>query len=172
MLLQIIQHTPLWVFGLFALLLWVGAKQLSTRTASLTRILAMGTGMTGLSVYGALSAFSHQTLALAVWVLVAVAAYAWMFGRPLARGTRFDTWQGVFTIPGSWQPLALIMGVFATKYVVGVMLAMQPTLASQAAFALPVAALYGVFSGVFASKTVRMWRLAMRSERMGGALSI
>ena len=33
MLLQIIAHTPKWVFALFALLLWLGCKQLLWRLA-------------------------------------------------------------------------------------------------------------------------------------------
>jgi len=171
MLIQIVQHTPTWVFALFALLLWLGVKQLSTRTQGLPRALSMGLAMTGLAVYGAVSAFGAHAWALSAWAFAALAAFAWMVRQPLARGTRYDSWQGVFTLPGSWKPLALMMGIFATKYVVGVMLAMQPQLAGQVAFALPVALIYGLFTGVFASRSMRLWLLAQRGNRQGAALS-
>ena len=38
--------------------------------------------------------------------------------------------------------------------------ALQPALAREAGFALKVAALYGAFSGLFALRAARLWRLA------------
>ena len=46
MLLQILAHTPAWVFALFALLLWMGITQLFPRRASLARITVMPVVMT------------------------------------------------------------------------------------------------------------------------------
>jgi hypothetical protein len=45
---------------------------------------------------------------------------------------------------------------------VGVSLAMHPALAANGNFTLAVATLYGVFSGIFAGRTVRLLRLAVR----------
>lgn len=53
-----------------------------------------------------------------------------------------------------------MMGLFLTKYTVGVALALHPELRRQAAFGLAVPLLYGAFSGVFAARALRMWRLA------------
>ena len=58
------------------------------------------------------------------------------------------------------MPLALILGIFLTKYFVGVELALQPTLASSSEFALQIGTLYGVFNGLFAARALRLWRLA------------
>ena len=61
------------------------------------------------------------------------------------------------------MPLALILGIFLTKYLVVVELALQPALARDSGFALQIAALYGVFNGLFAAPALRLWKLAQRS---------
>jgi non-heme chloroperoxidase len=61
----------------------------------------------------------------------------------------------------------LIMGIFFTKYTVGVTLVYAPRLAHQMSFALPVSALYGIFSGVFVGQATSLWRLAARSAQPG-----
>jgi len=60
----------------------------------------------------------------------------------------------------------LMMGIFLTKYVVGAALAMHPELRQQAAFGLVIPVLYGAFSGVFAARAVRLWKLAIRTDAM------
>jgi hypothetical protein len=57
-----------------------------------------------------------------------------------------------------------MMGIFLTKYVVAVMLAMHPAYAQQAGFAVGISALYGLFSGVFGGRALRLGRLAMRQS--------
>ena len=75
-------------------------------------------------------------------------------------GARYCNASRRFDLPGSAMPLVLIMGIFLTKYLVGVELAMQPALARDSAFALQIAALYGAFSGLFVARAMRLWRLA------------
>jgi hypothetical protein len=65
-------------------------------------------------------------------------------------------------MPGSWVPMLLIVGIFLIKYIVGVDLAMQPTLALDSRYVLIVGALYGLFSGIFAGRAARLWRLVAR----------
>ena len=47
---------------------------------------------------------------------------------PLPAGTRYDAAERRIHQPGSFVPLALMMGIFFTKYGVGVSLAMHPAL--------------------------------------------
>ena len=54
MLYEILTHTPAWVFALFALLLWLGATQLTGRRVGLRRTLVMPVVMICLSLYGVL----------------------------------------------------------------------------------------------------------------------
>jgi hypothetical protein len=165
MLTQILAHTPRWVFALFAMLVWLGAKQMSSGSVSLTRIALMPVAMTGLSVYGVLSGFGGSPMALMAWAVAA----AWMLWtvlqRPLPDGTRYDAAARQFHVAGSAVPLALMMGIFFTKYAVGVLLAMHPELKQQAAFALGISTLFGGFSGIFAARALRMWTLALSEHR-------
>jgi hypothetical protein len=164
MLFEILAHTPRWVFVLFAVLVWFGAKQLLANTVSLTRITLLPLAMTGLSVYGVISAFGESPAALAGWAVGAAALVFLVLQRRLPAGTRYDAATRRFHLGGSAVPLVLMMGIFFTKYIVGVMLAMHPEIGHQAGFALGISTLYGIFSGIFSARALRLWKLAMRED--------
>jgi hypothetical protein len=171
MLIQILMHTPRWVFVLFFALLAFGVQQLFARTATLRRISVLPVALLALSLAGVASTFAAQPLSLAVWALCAGAGTALTMTRPLPAGTRFDAATRRFSLPGSAAPLALMMGVFFTKYLAGVALSISPQLASQAGFAFAFSALYGLFSGLFAGRAARLWRLAIAATQSPHALT-
>lgn len=166
---MVVQNTPVWVWGLLIGLTALGSSQLRSRWMGVRRLVLMPVVMTLLSVLGTVSAFAGQAtlvLALLAWVCglviaAGVGAYLWATVLlPLDRST-----QRVH-VPGSAVPLLLILAIFLVKYVVGVDLAMTPTLASQPTYAAVVGLLYGVFSGVFAS---RAWRFTASTRAAGRA---
>lgn len=161
----IVKNTPSWVWGLLVGLLWLGASQLRDRSAGLVRAMVMPFAMTFFSVYGLASAFGgsgHVGTATGSWLVAAVAVTAlglWL--HPAApTGTRYAVDSRRFQLPGSAGPLVLILGIFLTKYLVGVELAMQPGLARESDFALQIAGLHGVFNGLFAARALRLCKLA------------
>lgn len=165
----VLQKTPTWVWGLLAGLLALGGSQLVARTASLTLVAVMPVAMTLFSVYGLVSAFgsSGQVLgALAAWMAAAavVATLTLALWPAPPTGTRYLAASRSFHIPGSPLPLLLILGIFLTKYLVGIEMAMQPALAHDATFDLEIAALYGVFNGLFIARSARLWRMALTPE--------
>ncbi|MFY3383690.1 DUF6622 family protein [Paracidovorax sp. MALMAid1276] len=165
MLGAIIQRTPTWVWGLLAGLLWLGASQLRARQVGLVRTMMTPLAMTALSVYGVASAFGpagQAAAAMGSWFVsaTALAALALWFQPMPPAGTQYLPQTRRFCMPGSAMPLALILGIFLTKYFVGVELALQPTLAASSEFALQIGTLYGVFNGLFAARALRLWRLA------------
>ena len=164
MLLQILIHTPKWVFALFALLLALGIQQLFNRRVSLARATMMPVALAALSVAGVFSAFGGAPAALAVWALATVAVAAAALRRPLPASTRFDASTRSFQVAGSALPMALMMGIFCTKYAVGVGIALHPELALNPGFALVISTLYGAFSGIFAARLLALWRLALGSD--------
>jgi len=166
MLFQILSHTPKWVFALFAALLWLGLNQLVTRRLGLSRITLLALGMSGFSLYGTVSAFAGVPTALIAWLAGAAAVFLIVVNRPEPAGTRYDAASRRFTVPGSAVPLALMMAIFLTKYAVGVTLGMHLAQANDVSFALAVSALYGAFSGVFAARAARLWRLALAQDRL------
>lgn len=161
----IVKNTPIWVWGLLAGLLFLGAGQLRAQTRTLRRVVILPLAMFALALYGMTSTFhaSGQFGAvLAVWLLAYMAALALVARLPTPGGAAYDSASGLLKVPGSAVPMALIMGMFLTKYIVGVELAMQPAQAVSTAFGLPVALLYGTLSGLFAGRALRLLRLVPR----------
>jgi hypothetical protein len=161
----IVSRTPSWVWGLFGGLLFLGFSQVIGRTMGLRRVMLTPVAMTALSVWGMVAAFGNSPqfmTVLFVWTATAAAAAALVAPMAPAAGTKYDATRRSFVVPGSWVPLALILGIFLTKYVVGVELAMRPSLANDSQYALVTAVLYGAFSGIFIGRAARLWRLALR----------
>ncbi len=169
MFIQIITRTPVWVWAILAVLLWVGLKQTLPRSVSLRRITVLPLVMVGLSLAGTVTAFGTGNHTLLAWAVAAAVALAVVITRNLPHGTQFNAWTESFQIPGSWTPLVLMMGIFITKYAVGVTLSIRPDLARDALFGQCVGALYGGFSGVFVARAARLWRLA--SSKANGTTS-
>lgn len=168
MLTQIVTHIPVWVLPLLLALLWLGLSQTKTRSVSLTRITIMPLVMTGLSLQGTIAAGAGHATVLLPWLLGAGLSASLVLRQALPAQTRYDDWTQRFTLPGSWAPLFLILGIFVTKFTVGATLAMQPGLSGQVHFSLGLAALYGAFSGIFLGRAARLWRLARRGAALRG----
>ncbi len=164
MLMQILTGTPKWVFALFVALLWLGMQQMLPRRVGLNRATLAPMALTLLSLYGVTSAFGDQPLALLGWLGGAATAFTASMQLQNSNAIRYDATNRRFQLPGSIVPLTLFMGIFFTKYAVGVSLSMQPALAREIGFALPVSTLYGAFSGVLLARTVRLWRIALKQS--------
>jgi hypothetical protein len=159
----IVKQTPTWVWGLLAALLALGLSQLYSRQLTLRRVVILPAVMLGFGLYGLVSAFGNSGqigAVLSAWLLAAAGVAAGVLQIAPPAGTRFDPASETFSVPGSVVPLLLILGIFMTKYIVGVELAMQGTQAHDAAFALPIALLYGGFNGIFTARALRLLRLS------------
>lgn len=156
MLQQIILNTPLWVWALLAFLLYRGAIASTDREVALKKTLIVPLVMLVLSVQSTVSAFGLSAVTAPVWLLcfAAGAGLAWRwFDRA---GSIPQPQRGTVWLRGSWQPMMLMMGIFLTKYAVGVLLALQPYRAQQTPFVAAICALYGGFSGIFIGKMLRI----------------
>lgn len=162
MIAQILINTPLWVWGLLAGLLVLGFSQTRSRTVGLARIVILPLGLGAFSLYGTISAFGASPAVLGSWFATAIVLVLVVTQLPLPAGARYDSATRQFQLPGSWIPMVLIMAIFLTKYVVGVSLVMHPELKVHANFSLAIGTLYGVFSGIFAGRAIRLVRLALR----------
>jgi hypothetical protein len=162
---DIVRNTPPWVGGLFAGLVVLGATQMRDRAAGVPRIVFLPVAMGAFSLFGMTSTFAAAGQApwmLVTWLLTALVIAGLMAMGSPAAGTKFDAATRQFTLPGSIVPLLLILGIFFTRYGVNVELAMQPQLRADAGFAIAIAGLYGLFTGLFAGRAARLLRLAFR----------
>jgi hypothetical protein len=166
---SIVQHTPVWVWGLFTAVIALGLSQTRDREVTLVRITILPLVLIALSMSGVLSAFGHAPLPLGGWASGVGAAL--VFGRQFVavRGARWLAESGRLYVPGSWLPLVLIVGLFCIKYVAGASLAMHPALATNATFAGLCSLAYGSFSGLFLARTLSLRRLAIRGAAFSAA---
>jgi len=164
-----LQHVPAWVFVLLAALVAVGVSQSFPHQVRLRRVTILPVVLIGLSLTGVVTAFGSQPLALLAWAGGLAAAVAALHGRVDTSAVRFSAQTQHFSLPGSWVPLMLLLGLFAIKFGVGMMRALHPELASSASLALPASAAYGVFSGLFLGRAMALWSLAREALSLQSA---
>lgn len=160
MLLHIVADTPRWVFALFFLLLAFGLRQLRDRQVTPARLTAMPIAMATFSLYGVISDFGMQATTLVAWAAGALLVLLTL-KKPPPQAAATD----LIRVPGSVAPLALMMAIFALKYIVAVTLIMQPALRQDLLFTLAGAALYGLFAGRALRVAWPLLRVASRRSR-------
>src|SRR3954447_19446301 len=121
MLVQILSNTPIWVFGLFVMLLVFGLMQTRSRTVAKLPTLLLPAGMIGLSLLGINSSFGLRLVPVMSWAIALSTAA--LLGYALFRDKRveYDAETEKFRVPGSWVPLGVIMAIFFAKYAYAVM---------------------------------------------------
>jgi len=164
-MMQILTHTPLWVFVLFFGLVYLGYVQSRTRRVSRNRLIVLPVAMLGWSLYSVWSTFDAHLTALAAWACAWGAVVAIGLARGPSRSASYDAGTAQFTVAGSWVPLALMMGIFFFKYAVAVVHATNHGLLDTIVAVVVVAGTYGVFSGLFMARAVRVLG-AMKGQRL------
>ncbi len=160
-MMQILTHTPAWIWGVLALLFIMGRRATQDRVMGLNQLLILPLAMLALAVSGMLKHF-NQPVVWACWLLgmAIAAALVWKSGKPEL--ARFNAEDKTVAMKGSYWPLFLMLGIFLSKYCAEVMMAMNPSLAQQSSFAIAVALVYGLFNG-FMFRT--LLRVAMQWQR-------
>ncbi|MBD9435241.1 hypothetical protein IB223_03960 [Pseudoxanthomonas sp. PXM03] len=153
---QILSHTPLWVFGLFFSLVYLGYVQSRARQVSRNRLILLPIAMLAWSLYSVWSTFDAHVTALPAWTCGWGAVVAIALVRAPSRRASYDASTKQFTVPGSWVPLALMMGIFFFKYAVAVVNAMKPGIMEATTAVIVVAGTYGLFSGLFMARALRV----------------
>lgn len=159
-----VSNTPVWVWPLLLGLLVLGLRQTLTQQMGWMRVTALPLALVGLSLYGTLTVALAYPTALLLWAVVALSAAALVLRQPLPAGAHYDLARQRFTVPGSAVPLALMMGIFFTKYAVGATQALAPALLQSPIAATAIAGMYGLCSGVLLGRSLRLWKLAAHTD--------
>lgn len=159
MSIQIIRHTPLWVWGLLAALLALGLSQLRERQVPLPRLLILPGVLLALGVVSTASSFVPAGPALAAWATAFAISVAVGQRLPIPAGTAWDADARTLHLPGSVWPLLLIVAVFSLRYVGNVALVLHPAWRQAPEVALPMASAFGVIAGLLLGRV-----LALRSR--------
>ena len=170
----VLWNTPLWVWGVLAVLLALGLVQARNRKVSGLLILLLPATMIPLSLYGVAASFGANLAALSAWAIgfgAALTLNGLVFFGP--RGVRYDAVDGRFEVPGSWVPLVLMLTIFSTRFVFAVVKALNPSIVGAATFIGFVSGILGFCSGLFLSRAIRALKLRrgvhalMRRARIG-----
>jgi len=155
-MLQILSHTPRWVFALFAALLAFGLLQTRSRNVKAALAYVLPGGMVALSLAGIQSSFGFRLSPLAAWAVgltaIAVIGYKAFPNKDIL----FNSENGTFYIPGSWVPLAVIMAIFVTKYAFAVLEGFGIAVAANPLTAVALSLVYGCLSGYFVARAASL----------------
>ncbi|WP_441238389.1 DUF6622 family protein [Bradyrhizobium sp. 930_D9_N1_4] len=160
---QILIHTPVWVWMLFAYLVWQGVQAMQPRTTSIWRMLIVPVVFIawGVSRIG----FGHQDNAwpLVAWIAAALALLP--LGVLTPRPFDVDHTTGEIVRPGSAFALIRNLIVFSLQYAVGVISAID---AGDSALAIIAGrAISGATAGYFLGSTIALL-VAYRRRRADG----
>lgn len=159
-MIQILSHTPIWVFILFVVLVGFGLQQAISRSVNLLRAYFLPAGMIALSLAGVLSSFGLKPAPIALWGLGLVLTVTLGYKLFPQKGIVFYPDKKSFFVPGSMVPLVVIMAIFITKYSVAVMMSLHNPLLVNPGFILLLSFAYGCFSGYFASRALTLVKAA------------
>ncbi|MDB6001138.1 MAG: hypothetical protein JWP52_2837 [Rhizobacter sp.] len=163
-ILEVIKHTPTWVWLVLLALIAFGSMQLRNHQVSRQRVLIQPMVIGGYSLWGAASVFGPHAAVFGAWLLGVALAFALNRLIGLPRQVSYDAGNDRFNIGGSASPMALMLTVFAVRYAVVVTLVFHHELAGQALFVTGMCALYGLLSGLVAA---RGWKILSTARGTG-----
>src|SRR5690606_36049581 len=164
-----IRHTPPWACAVLALLTALGLRQMREHRVSRARVSIAPLLLPAYSLYGAPSAFGWRAPVLLGWAAGMAGALAANRRLRWPRQVR-PAADGGFVVGASAWPLVLMLAVFAQRYVATVALVLHPAWRNAGLFAGPMALAWGLFSGLFLARALRVLstaRGAVLQARLG-----
>ena len=154
---EIVKHTPAYVWAILAALFALGSLQLRDHVVTRARLALAPIGLGVFSLWGATLAFGARPEIVAAWALgsaIALAANRWL---QWPRHVRPDG-AGRYALRGSPWPLVAMLAVFALRYTIAVTLVFHRDWAGDPLFGTAMALVYGALSGLFAARALRILR--------------
>lgn len=151
-LLDIVTHTPLWVWPLIAYALYAGWARTRDRIVSPTRLLALPVILVMLDV---VELARHGLSASGAAGLVLGIAAGTLAGLTAARHT--PVWalpDGRLAVKGHWLPFAIVVAIVVVSYARGVALGVDPALAGDLRFLVANAVLAGFLPALMLARTL------------------
>lgn len=159
MLMQILIHTPVWVWFLLTALLGLGLWQRRQRRVRRGQLLALPLALLALGLWSMAPRFVAQPLLAVAWLAALMAAVQLGRRLPTPQAARWLADRQRLQLPGSWLPMLIIVCIFSLRYATGVSLALHPEWRTMLAVQLPLALAFGGLSGLFLGRALGLWRL-------------
>jgi hypothetical protein len=146
MIIEIIKGTPVWVYFLLGLLIYKGISATNGKMMSLKKLFIMP--IVFIFLMGQKMSASPAAF---LGFLVIGCFVGWLIYKNIE--IKADKEKRLIFIPGSYMPLILIVTAFVKGYYIGYQTAVHPELVKTFWFAFSVAAVSGIFSGMFIGRT-------------------
>ncbi|WP_321861019.1 DUF6622 family protein [Pseudomonas paraveronii] len=165
-MLEILQGTPLWVYGVFLLICYYGFKaRLSTRESPSFLLITP-------SIFAFWSLFSlnyigHLAMTLGAWLTgVALGSATALVLFPTRCLTLDDSGRRII-VPGTWKILAIYLFFFAVRYFIGYQAAVHPEHSNDVEIILIACTASGFTVGLFCGRATNFYRkwLELRATR-------
>ncbi len=164
---QILVHTPLWVFALFAYLIWQGIRATRPRAVTIWRSLIVPAVFIIWGLSGLFLRHQDSVWPLAAWIAAALVMAP--FGLLTTKPFELDHKTGQIGRPGSVAPLIRNLTVFALQYTVAVIAAIHP--ADGTVTAIIGRAVSGATTGYFLGRTIALLRRYRKQRQVDLAAS-
>lgn len=159
-MIEILTGTPIWVYPLFLLLLWLGFSASRQRTRSRFALIRLPCIFVVWSILNIWLNARNLVPTVGAWAggVILGASIGYLMFRS-ARVTR-HTDAELIVVPGTWLTLCLIVAIFAMNYMFGYLRARSPGLLDSYPHALLVTGLSGVSGGIFIGQATAYLRKA------------
>jgi hypothetical protein len=169
MLLQIITHTPLFVWALLAGLVALGWRQTRTRQVVPRQVLMLPAAMLGLGLWSLVPGLQTNPSVALLWLAALALGAAGGLRTPQVPGTAWLADEGHFRVPGSWVPMGFIVVIFMMRYALGAGTALHPEWRADLSVQGPLAGLFGALAGLSLGRALGLLRLAGGARATIGA---
>jgi hypothetical protein len=162
---QIVANTPLWVWPLMAVVLWLGLQGLRPRVIPVWRLAILP--IVGLATsLGGIAQSVDPARAATGWALALLAflPLGWAFGQ--GRPVRLRPEDGRLEIAGGWFALGFSISIFAVRYAMGVLFGVLPALRAELLWIYVSGAVGGMVAGIGIGWLANLLRRARRSTRV------
>ena len=159
MLLNILTHTPIWVYGLLVGLIALGWQQSRDRKVGIVTPFILPVAMLFLSLFGVVKDFGLSAVTFTLWLLALVLVAAVGYHVKTNSNDRFYAKSRTFFLAGSWWYLIFILLIFVLKYSVGVFAALGVAFTAERLYLTLMPIAYGALSGVFFVRSLYLLRL-------------
>jgi prepilin signal peptidase PulO-like enzyme (type II secretory pathway) len=152
---EAIKHTPVWVFPLIVLVLWLGARNLQNRERPIAALYVLPLILLILAVVNLASSRANLILVIPAFVasLAIGAAIGWNL---VPRNTTAIQGQGRIRVPGSVVPLLMVIAAIILRYAIGYIYGRWPELRTDPTLALEFSATSALLAGVVWGRILRL----------------